>query len=185
MNMTNDTAHTTTNAADAYALGLVDAVRVVTGYDCLTTPWHMEAQTAEVQAAYWAARNGQPVPPTPGTSSRTWKVTIPVMLEGAWQMTLTHTVTAFRIGNQIVGALVDGAEATLERAANLLTWAKREGTLEVLETVDAAQPATLSKRTAQALHLDLSRLGYTHSAHYEVASAAVGRDLVSLTELTR
>ena len=115
---------------------------------------------------------------------RTWKVTIPVMLEGAYLMTLTHTVTAFRIGNQIISALIDGLEATLERAANLLTWAKAEGTIEVLETVEAVQPSTIGKRAAQDLHLDLSRLGYTHAAHYEICSAAVGRELLSLTELT-
>ena len=51
-----------TNPADAYALGLVDAERVNEARDPLTTPWHMEAQTAEVQAAYWAARKGQPMP---------------------------------------------------------------------------------------------------------------------------
>ncbi|WP_407541750.1 hypothetical protein Q0M94_19905 (plasmid) [Deinococcus radiomollis] len=106
------------------------------------------------------------------------------MLEGAWQMTLTHTVTALRIGNQIISALVDGAEATLERAANLLTWAKAEGKIEVLETVEATQPSTIGKRAAQALHIDLSRLRYTHTAHYEVSSAAVSRELLSLTELT-
>ena len=51
-----------TNVADAYALGLVDAVRVNEARDPLTTPWHMETQSAEVQAAYWAARKGQPMP---------------------------------------------------------------------------------------------------------------------------
>jgi hypothetical protein len=118
------------------------------------------------------------------TASRTWNVTIPVMLEGAYLMTITATVTAFKVAGQIVSALVDGAEATLERAANLLTWAKREGTLTVIETVDAAQPVSISKRVASALHADLGRLGYTHAAHYEVASATVGRELLSLTELT-
>jgi hypothetical protein len=117
-------------------------------------------------------------------SSRTWNVTIPVMLEGAYLMTITATVTAFKVAGQIVSALVDGAEATLERAANLLTWAKREGKLTVIETVEAAQPVSIGKRVASALHADLGRLGYTHRAHYEIASAAVGRELLSLTELT-
>ena len=121
---------------------------------------------------------------TANTSSRTWSVTIPVMLEGAYLMTITATVTAFKVAGQIVSALVDGAEATLERAANLLTWAKREGTLIVTETVETAQPVSIGKRAASALHADLGRLGYSHRAHYEIASAAVGRDLVSLTELT-
>ena len=118
------------------------------------------------------------------TASRTWKVTIPVMLDGAYLMTITATVTAFRIGNQIISALVDGAAATLECAAHLLTWAKAEGTLEVIETVEAAQPVSIGKRAASALHADLGRLTYSHRAHYEIASAAVGRELLSLTELT-
>ncbi len=59
-----------------------------------------------------------------------------------------------------------------------------EGTLEVIETVEAVQPVSIGKRAASALHADLGRLGYTHEAHYEIASAAVGRELLSLTELT-
>ena len=119
------------------------------------------------------------------TARRTWLVTIPVMLEGAWQMTLTHTVTAFRIGNQIISALVDGSAATLERAAHLLTWAKAEGKIEVLETVDAVQPITIGKRAACTLHKDLARLGYSYSSsHYQIAAEALERPVSSLAALT-
>jgi hypothetical protein len=120
---------------------------------------------------------------TANISSRTWNVTIPVYLEGAWLITLTHTVTAFRIGNQIIGALVDGAEATLERAANLLTWAKREGTLTVIETVEAAQPISIGKRVAYRLHIQLAGLGYGRG--YGFASEVLGRDVTSLAALPR
>jgi hypothetical protein len=116
------------------------------------------------------------------TASRTWSVTIPVCLESADLTTIT--VTAFKLAWQIVSALVDGAEAGLERAANLLTWAKHEGTLTVTETVEEAQPVSIGKRVASALHTYLGRLGYGHRAHFEFSSAAVGRELLSLTEPT-
>ena len=60
------------------------------------------------------------------------------------------------------------------------------GTFERLSgpSQQASQPAPLTRRQAQALHLDLSRLGYTNVAHYEVASATVTREVASLTELT-
>jgi hypothetical protein len=122
---------------------------------------------------------------TANISSRTWNVTIPVMLEGAYLMTITATVTAFKVGNQIISALVDGAEATLERAANLLTWAKREGTLTVTETVEEAQPISIGKRVACTLHKDLARMGYSHSSsHYQIAAEALERPVSSLAALS-
>ena len=119
---------------------------------------------------------------TTTTPYRTWNLTIPVYLEGVWMRNLTCTVQAFHDQGVITAAIIDGQEATADRAAHLLGWARAEGTLQLLE--DSAQPVTISKRVASALHADLGRLGYTHHAHYEVASAAVGRDLASLTELT-
>jgi hypothetical protein len=117
------------------------------------------------------------------TAHRTWSLIIPVMLEGAWQMTLTYTVTAFKVGNQIISALVDGVEATLERAAHLLTWAKAEGTLTVLETVEAAQPVTIGKARAHKLHLLLAAEGYRGN-HPALARTILGREVPHFAELT-
>jgi hypothetical protein len=117
------------------------------------------------------------------TATRTWNVTIPVMLEGAYLMTITATVTAFKVAGQIVSALVDGAEATLERAAHLLTWAKREGTLEVIETVEAAQPVSIGKARAHKLHLLLAREGYRGN-HPALARTILGREVPHFAELT-
>ncbi|GGJ65516.1 hypothetical protein [Deinococcus aquiradiocola] len=118
------------------------------------------------------------------TAYRTWNLIIPVYLEGAWQMNLTCTVQAFHDQGIITAAIIDGEEATADRAAHLLGWARAEGTLDLLDTSEDTRPATLTRRAASALHADLGRLGYTHDAHYEIASAATGRDLASLTELT-
>ena len=71
------------------------------------------------------------------------------------------------------------AEAITKLALNLGTFERLSG-----PSLEATQPATLTKRQAQALHADLGRLGYANVAHYEVASATIGRELVSLTELT-
>jgi hypothetical protein len=117
------------------------------------------------------------------TAHRTWSLIIPVMLEGAWQMTLTYTVTAFKVGNQIISALVDGVEATLERAAHLLTWAKAEGTLTVLETVEAAQPVTIGKARAHKLHLLLASEGY-RGDHHKLAGKILGFEVAHLRDLS-
>jgi len=56
---------------------------------------------------------------------------------------------------------------------------------QVGETVLAPTPTPpTSKRDACELHVDLSRLGFANKSHYEVASAKVGREISSLTELT-
>lgn len=47
--------------------GLDDAKRAEDGYTPLTRFWHMDRQTAEVRAAYDAARNGQLLRPGPDT----------------------------------------------------------------------------------------------------------------------
>ena len=114
------------------------------------------------------------------TAYRTWKLTIPVYLEDAWQMTLAYTLSAYRIGDQIVAAFVDGVAASIERAAHLLTWAQADGTLEMVAKFDGAAP--IGKRIACQLHKDLGSLGL--GRHYQIASEVLGREVLSLAGLT-
>ena len=112
---------------------------------------------------------------------RTWSLSIPVRTEGTWLMTITCTVTALRVGNEIVSTFIDGTEASIERVANLLNWARAEGTLELLEAVDAAQP--IGKARAHQMHVELARHGYPTN-HYDLASGVLGREITSLAALT-
>jgi len=115
------------------------------------------------------------------TPRRTWKATCYAMLDGAVLSIHTYTVTAFRIGDQIVTALIDGITATVERAAHLLTWARTTGTLELVEAYDGVP--TIGKRIACQLHKDMAALGLDR--HYQIASEVLGREVHSLAALTR
>lgn len=121
-------------------------------------------------------------------ASRTWNLRINARLDGAVVALITHTVTVYRVADTLVAALVDGQQASIERAHYLLMWAKEDGELVQVAGTDEApapvQAATISKKAASLLHANLGRIGYANKAHYEVASAAVHRDLISLTELT-
>lgn len=114
------------------------------------------------------------------TAYRTWNLTIPVYLEGAWQMTLAYTLTAYRIGDQIVAAFVDGMAASIERAAHLLAWAQADGKLEMVAKFDGTAP--IGKRIACQLHKDLAGLGIVR--HYVTAQEALGRPITTLAALT-
>ncbi|MGY2892453.1 hypothetical protein [Deinococcus sp. UYEF24] len=114
-------------------------------------------------------------------TTRTFKATIRVILDGAVLEVRQHILKITgRTLNTIVATL-DGLRISVERARQITEMALENGSFEkIAETA----PTTIGKRAASALHADLSRLTYTHEAHYEIASAAVGRELLSLTELT-
>ena len=119
------------------------------------------------------------------TATRTYSANWNVRTENAYLMTLNYLVTVtLDRATDTYSATVDGEDATVERAAQIISNAQADGIVTLISSSESAQPTTISKRAAGALHADLGRLGYTHHAHYEVASAAVGRDLASLTELT-
>ena len=115
------------------------------------------------------------------TSRRTWKATCSAMQDGAVLSVHTYTVTIEREGDTLSAATVDGEAATLERAANLICWARATGSLTVTERYDAP---TIGKARASRLHRILSRLGLGHADHYRAASAALGRNVDSLAALT-
>ncbi|WP_407570754.1 hypothetical protein [Deinococcus altitudinis] len=116
-------------------------------------------------------------------TTRTFTAAYPIFLDDAVIAQAAHTITATGYGSALTFTL-DGQPATLQQVTDVRALAESRGQCVRVSGPSLEAVATLSKRTAQALHLDLSRLGYTHGAHYEVASAAVNRDLVSLTELT-
>ena len=118
-------------------------------------------------------------------STRTFTATYPQYLDDAVLYIATHQITATGYGAALQFQL-DGKPATLQQVADVRALAESRGTFERISgpSLTPVQPSTIGKRAAQALHLDLARLGYTNPAHYEVCSAAVARELLSLTELT-
>ena len=117
--------------------------------------------------------------PTTRTFRAKYLVIVETAVLSAHEYLLTFTGYGDRIQITLDGRRCSKAvaEAITKLALNLGTWEHLSG--PELEPV-----TTIGKRTAAAPHADLGRLGYTHRAHYEVASAAVGRELLSLTELT-
>ena len=78
-----------------------------------------------------------------------------------------------------LSAQINGQPAELERAVATLRTAERVWLLdEVLLPV-------IGKATARLFHAELGRLGYrTSASHYETASVALGREVISLASLT-
>jgi len=97
-----------------------------------------------------------------------------------------YTLTITGLGRADSSCVLDGEACTVERARDIRALAKDGGVWEqVGETVQAPTPTPpTSKRDACEQHVDLSRLGFANKAHYEVASAKVGREISSLTELS-
>lgn len=118
-------------------------------------------------------------------STRTFTAAYPIFLDDAVIANAAHLITVTGYGDSIQFA-VDGQPVSTLQAEGIRQLALSRGTFERLSgpSQQASQPITLTRRQAQALHLDLSRLGYTSVAHYEVASATVGREVASLTELS-
>ena len=121
----------------------------------------------------------------PRNKSRTWKLD----LYGGWGDGPGATVY---LGSRVLtlsadheGALsaqVDGEPRTVEEAARLMSWAKREGRVALLEekTLEPEAPQTafteavIGKSRAAALHRIMGRLGLPSAQHYAIAAAALG-----------
>jgi len=115
------------------------------------------------------------------TPRRTWSVTCRAILDGAVVSVHAYTVTAYRVAGQIVAALIDGVTDTVERANDLIAWAKATGTIELVEAFDG--PSPIGKPIAYQLHKDLGALGV--GRHYQIAGEVLGREVPSLAALTR
>ncbi len=56
--------------------------------------------------------------------------------------------------------------------------------LETPQLAAPAQPATLSRERASAMHKELAKLGFATGQHYKLASRTLGREVKSFTALT-
>ncbi len=56
--------------------------------------------------------------------------------------------------------------------------------LETPQLSAPAQPATLNRERAAAMHKELAKLGFATAQHYKLASRVLGRDVTSFTALT-
>lgn len=133
----------------------------------------------------------------PRNISRTWKVD----LYGSWGdgpsakvLMGSHIITLSADANGERTAQVDGQEATVQRAEDLLNWAKSEGKYKLLhETLPEeseplhlpAEPGIGNKRAA-ILHKIMGMVGLPSAQHYALAAAALGEwvPVPSLAELS-
>ena len=115
---------------------------------------------------------------------RVWKLTAYTMLDSAVLSAHTFTVKVEREGDTLTAAYCDGQPVSIERAADLLIWAKHTGTVRQVEAFDPAPALTLGRPRASRLHRVMARLGLGHADHYRAASAALGRPVDSLATLT-
>ncbi|WP_339095051.1 hypothetical protein WDJ50_11020 [Deinococcus sp. VB142] len=187
--------------AQAHVNGQIDAQRVSEGYGPLVTIWRFEALPAEVQAAYWAGREGQPLPPSPAPALADGEYLFTLPAQGyrlAQRMTATVSggrLTAWAYVNAD-GSTTPAADADaltvhgpqlLAVLAHEVSEAQRlAGLVHPVEFTPAPQPtpsaAPVGNASARALHVELSRLGYRE--HYAAASDALGRPVSSLAALT-
>jgi hypothetical protein len=121
---------------------------------------------------------------TTAPAYRVWNLTATAIQDGAVLSVHTYTVKVERVGDTLTAAYVDGLPVSIDRAANLLTWAKNTGTVKQVEAFDPAPAVTLGKPRASRLHRIMARLGLGHADHYRAASAALGRPVDSLAALT-
>jgi len=117
--------------------------------------------------------------------TRTFRATCYALDCGVIRERTVYTLTITGLGLTDSSCVLDGEACPVERALEIRAWAKDGGVWEQIgETLFAPTPTPTSKRDASELHADLGRLGFANRAHYEVASAKVGREISSLTELT-
>lgn len=127
---------------------------------------------------------------TPRNITRTWKVD----LYGTWGegrsasvflCSRTVTLSADALGRRT--ASVDGEPATVERAVQLLTWAREDGHLTLLNEERHPEPvAAIGKPRASLLHKIMGMAGIPKAQHYTLSAAALGepRPLATLAGLT-
>ena len=115
---------------------------------------------------------------------RVWNLTAAAILDGAVLSVHSYTVKVERVGDTLTAAYVDGQPVSIERAANLICWAKATGTVRQVAAFNPAPALPLGKPRASRLHRILARLGLGHADHYRAASAALGRNVDSLAALT-
>lgn len=121
----------------------------------------------------------------PRNISRTWKVD----LYGGWGdgpsasvFMGSHIITLSADHNGILSAIIDDeAQATPDRAVNLLEWAKSDGYFKLLSEEHTAPPAPLElpaqvigKARACTLHKIMGMTGLPNAQHYALAAAALG-----------
>ena len=115
---------------------------------------------------------------------RVWNLTAAAILDGAVLSVHTYTVKVECMGDTLTAAYVDGQPVSIERAANLICWAKDTGTVKQVEAFDPTPALTLGKPCASRLHRILAYLGLGHADHYRAASASSGRPVASLAALS-
>jgi hypothetical protein len=121
---------------------------------------------------------------TTAPAYRVWNLTATAIQDGAVLSVHTYTVKVERVGDTFTAAYVDGQAVSIERAADLLAWAKNTGTVKQVEAFEPPAALPLGKPRASRLHRIMARLGLGHADHYRAASAALGRPVDSLAALT-